>query len=255
MASPLPLSTQYIAVSLTTGPFGSYTIFAIDTSDSGNTASGCPCFGDFDQVGRRQQRLLHRHQRVLGRTGQVQRHCPLRHVEERADLARRRAAPVPVVQRYAVPSTADPFAAYHLSPSTVTPGLVRPRTPSTSWSPTPTSNFGIAGLEVYALLGTSVLNSGGRPTLVMTSVNTEGYSAPAERLPEERPVARSASPRSASGVGQLQTDFNAVQEVTYASGLLYAELSPASTSAPARTRALPGSCCARRRPSSSSPHW
>jgi hypothetical protein len=46
-----PLSTQYIAVSQTTSPFSAFTVFSIDTFDSGNTAGGCPCLGDFDQVG------------------------------------------------------------------------------------------------------------------------------------------------------------------------------------------------------------
>jgi hypothetical protein len=49
--SSATLSTQYIAVSQTTSPFGPYTTFSIDTSDSSDTARGCPCFGDFDQVG------------------------------------------------------------------------------------------------------------------------------------------------------------------------------------------------------------
>jgi hypothetical protein len=40
------LADQYIAVSQTTSPFGPYTIFSFDTS-----APGCPCFGDYDQVG------------------------------------------------------------------------------------------------------------------------------------------------------------------------------------------------------------
>ena len=42
-------STQFLAVSATADPTGTYTIYSFDTTDT-NTA-GCPCFGDYDQLG------------------------------------------------------------------------------------------------------------------------------------------------------------------------------------------------------------
>ncbi len=44
-----PTSTQFIAVSNTSDPTGTYTIWAFDTTDRGT--KGCPCFGDFDMLG------------------------------------------------------------------------------------------------------------------------------------------------------------------------------------------------------------
>ena len=42
-------SDEYIAVSQTADPFAGYKVFSIDTTDRGQP--GCPCYGDFDQVG------------------------------------------------------------------------------------------------------------------------------------------------------------------------------------------------------------
>ena len=42
-------SLQFLAVSDTSDPTGSYEIWSIDTTDASTT--GCPCFGDYDQIG------------------------------------------------------------------------------------------------------------------------------------------------------------------------------------------------------------
>ncbi|HEV3187336.1 MAG TPA: hypothetical protein VGZ04_04730, partial [Acidimicrobiales bacterium] len=44
-------SVQFVAVSQTDNPMGSYTVFAIDTTDATNPYGDCPCFGDYDQIG------------------------------------------------------------------------------------------------------------------------------------------------------------------------------------------------------------
>jgi hypothetical protein len=216
-----PLSTQYIAVSQTTSPFGPYTVFSIDTSDSGNTAGGCPCLGDFDQVGSD-------HSGFYIATNQFSVDGPnfngsVLYAMSKSLLisASIGATPPPVVQVYKVPFSLDPFAGYHLSPSTVTQGSGAPNTEyfveSNSFL-----NFG-NGLEVFALLRTARLNSGGRPTLAATTVSTEGYSFPPNALQKSGPTPFGCSV-GFCGTASLQTDFNAVQEVTYASGRLYAEL-------------------------------
>jgi hypothetical protein len=116
----------------------------------------------------------------------------------------------------------DPFAAYHLSPASVTQGA---RFPNTEYfvESNANTNFG-SGLTVYALLATGRLNTGGRPTLVSTRVGTESYSTPPNAFQRSGPFPLGQS-LGQTGVGQLQTDFDAVQEVTYARGVLYAELS------------------------------
>ena len=217
-----PLSTQYIAVSQTTSPFSAFTVFSIDTSDSGNTAGGCPCLGDFDQVGADNSGFYIA-------TNEFSVDGPnfngsVIYATSKGGLitAARGNGPMPAVQSYHVASAGDPFGAYHLSPSSVTQGASAPNTEYFVESNANT-NFG-SGLEVYALLGTGALNAGGRPPLVMTSVATQDYSTPPNAFQMSGPFPLGQS-LGQTGVGQLQTDFDAVQEVTYAGGRLYAELS------------------------------
>ena len=42
-------STQFLAVSTTADPTGSYTVYSFRTTDASTT--GCPCFGDYDELG------------------------------------------------------------------------------------------------------------------------------------------------------------------------------------------------------------
>jgi hypothetical protein len=216
-----PLSTQFIAVSQTTSPFGSYAVFSIDTSDSGNTAGGCPCFGDFDQVGS-DNSGFYIATNEFSVDGPNFNGSVIYAMSKGGLIAAANGGPVPALQRYAVPFTSDPFAAYHLSPSTVTQGSSNPNTEYFVES-NANLNSG-SSLEVYALLSTSKLNGGGRPKMVMTSVGTESYSSPPNAVQENGPTPLGTS-LGFTGVPQLQTDFDAVQEVTYANGLLYAELS------------------------------
>ncbi len=218
-----PLSTQYIAVSQTTSPFGPYTTFAIDTSDSSNTAGGCPCLGDFDQVGLDANGFFIATNEFPvngpGFNGTV-----IYAMSKSALITAAQAfgQPPPVVQRYVVPTSGDSFGAYHLSPSAVTSGSYEP---STEYFVESNSNLNYGtGLNVYALLNTSVLNSGGRPNLVETHVGSENYSFPPLAIQRSGPTPFGCSVNFCA-TASLQTDFNAVQEVTYASGQLYAELS------------------------------
>jgi hypothetical protein len=216
-----PLSTQYIAVSTTRSPFGPYAVFSIDTSDSSNTAGGCPCLGDFDQVGSDNSGFYIA-------TNEFSVDGPnfngsVLYAMSKSILisAARGATPPPVVQRYVVSTTLDPFAAYHLSPSTVTQGS---GAPNTEYFVESNSNLNYGtGLELFALLRTARLNSGGRPTLAATAVSSENYSFPPNALQKSGPTPYGCSV-GFCGTASLQTDFNAVQEVTYASGRLYAEL-------------------------------
>jgi len=216
-----PLSTQFIAVSQTTSPFGPYTTFAIDTSDSGNTAGGCPCFGDFDQVGMDNGGFFISTNEFSvdhpNFNGTVIYATSIAGLESAAIFA----TPPPVVQEYVVPYASDPFAAYHLSPSVVTPGS---SAPDTEYFVESNSNLNYgSGLNVYALLNTGVLDVGGRPTLVETNLGTESYAFPPNAFQESGPTPFGCSV-GFCGTASLETDFNAVQEVTYASGRLYAEL-------------------------------
>ena len=216
------LSTQFIAVSQTTSPFGPYTTFSIDTSDSSNTAGGCPCFGDYDQVGM-DNSGFYIATNQFSVDGPNFNGTVIYAMSKRAlvSAARSFGFPPPVVETYTVPLSSDSYAAYHLSPSMYPVGG---SAPNTEYFVESNSNLNYGnGLKVYALLRTSKLNTGGRPALVRTSVKTEGYSFPPNALQKSGPTPYGCSV-GFCGTPALETDFNAVQEVTYASGKLYAEL-------------------------------
>ena len=149
-----PLSTQFIAVSQTTSPFGPYTTFSIDTSDSGNTAGGCPCLGDFDQVGT-DNSGFYIATNEFSVDGPFFNGSVIYAMSKSVliSAAQSFGFPPPVVQVYVVSDLTDPFAAYHLSPSTVTDGSAAPNTEYFVESNS-NLNFG-NGLEVFALLRTA----------------------------------------------------------------------------------------------------
>ncbi len=215
-------SIQFIDVSQTTSPFGPYTTFGINTTDSANTAGGCPCFGDYDQIGAdRSGFFIATNQFPIsggGFNGSVI------YAVSKGNLisAARGSVPPPVVQVYKVPYASDSFAAYHISPSTVTPGSP---TRDTEFFVESNSNLNYGrALHVYALMDTNHLNSNGRPAMVETSLRSEFYSFPPNAFQKSGPFPYGQSV-GATGVGQLQSDFNAVQEVTYAGGMLYGTMS------------------------------
>lgn len=217
-----PLGTQFIAVSQTTSPFGPYSIFAIDTSDLSNTAGNCPCFGDFDQVGMDNSGFYIATNQFSVDQGNFNGSVLYAISKSGLISAARGFGSPPVVQEYVVPFTSDPFAAYHLSPSAVTPGSSAPNTEYFVESNS-NQNFGNA-LEVYALLHTAVLNSGGRPQMVASRVATEAYSFPPNAIQRSGSTPFSCIQLLSCSTATIDTDFNAVQEVTYASGRLFAEL-------------------------------
>jgi hypothetical protein len=216
VASP---SDQYIAVSQTTDPFGPYSVFSFDTTDA--STAGCPCFGDFDQVGA-DNTGFYIATNEFSIAGPAFNGADVYAMPKRGLIAAAGgSAPAPVIQLYRVPTASDPYGSYHLSPSSVPQGASSPNTEYFVES-NGNSNYG-SGLEVFALLGTSVLSSGGRPAMAEAPVATEQYSAPPNAYQETGPVPYGQS--LGSEEGQLQTDFDAVQQVSYAGGRLYAELS------------------------------
>jgi hypothetical protein len=214
------LADQYIAVSQTTSPFGAYTVFSINTADT--STAGCPCYGDFDQIGADSNGFYIATNEFGQTSGAFNGSIVYAAAKGGLITAAQGNGPVPTVQEYRVPFAGDPFGSYHLSPSTVTQGT---SAPGTEYFVESNSNSAYgSGLQVYALLHTASLNTSGRPALVKTTVGTESYSFPPNAFQKSGPFPYGQS-LGQTGVGQLQTDFNAVQEVTYAGGLLYAELS------------------------------
>ncbi|MGH9297263.1 MAG: hypothetical protein ACRDZP_04730, partial [Acidimicrobiales bacterium] len=214
-------STQYLAVSQTANPFGPYTTFSWDMTDASNSAGGCPCFGDYDQFGSNRYGIYISTNEfdiagpdfngtiiyALSKTGLI--------------TAAQGNGPAPTLETVRVPYGSDPYAAYHLAPSEVPQGQSEPATEYFVESNANT-NYG-DGLEVFALLGTASLsNSSPSLAMSMTTVPTEAYSTPPNALQKSGPLPLGSS--LGYGLRSLETDFDAVQEVTFAKGHLYAEL-------------------------------
>lgn len=225
-APPKCLSEEFVDVSTTTNPFGNYAVFAIDTSDSSNSANGCPCFGDYDMLGADHNGIyIETNEFPLNSGGPGFNGSVIYAMSKAGLIAAANGAPSPVVERYTVPFTSDPFAGYHLSPSTVTQGAPAPsREYFVESNANLPNNATARNLEVFALLDTRGLKTGAKLPLVENTVSTETYS----ELPPNAVQKSGPTPLGTSvgfqGTPVLQTDFNAVQEVTYASGDLYAEL-------------------------------
>jgi hypothetical protein len=216
-----PLSTQYIAVSATRDPLGTFLVYSIDTSNLADIAGGCPCLGDFDQIGADANG-------IYIATIEFPVHSENSHgtviyaISKKRLIQGAQGQPVsPVAHVYRI-GLGDPFGSYHLSPASAPPGAASPGTEyfveSDAALPFDNKTFG-SGLEVFALLHTARLDSGQAPVLAQARVRTEVYSQPPNAIQKPGQV------QVGSPEGRLQTDFNAVQEVTYAHGLLYAELS------------------------------
>jgi hypothetical protein len=224
-------SEQYIAVSQTTDPLGAYTVFSIDTSDTGT--SGCPCFGDYDQVGANATGF-YISTNEFGISSGAFNGTIIYAVSKQALISAARGfRSEPPVETVRVPYASDPFAAYHLAPSEEPPGGTNPEAEYFVES-NANQNYGSA-LEVFSLLGTNKLATGGPLTLVKTKVASLAYQTPPNAYQESGPNPLGQSGglynqpgfpggEPSFGVAPIQTDFDAVQEVTFAGGNLYAEL-------------------------------
>jgi hypothetical protein len=246
-------SAQFVAVSVTKKALGTYKVFWFDTTDGTNSTSevpgpgghigdDCPCFGDYDMVGMDNSGLYIStnefcfnsspsctpvQQGGTNQTGGFNGTVIYAISKSGLIAAADGKGNAPAAQRYGVDTLTDPFAAYHLAPSSVTQGSHAPSTEyfvesnaNLPGDPTATTS----GLEVFALLHTARLATGGTPTFASTKVGTEKYTAiPPAAVQESGPIPYGNLAGTGTTPG-LQTDFNAVQEVTFASGHLYAEL-------------------------------
>jgi len=227
VGNPAP-STQFIAVSKTSDPLGNYEVFGMDTTDAANTAGGCPCFGDFDQIGADANGIYITTNEfsVQGPNfnGTVMYAISKWRLELAAD-----GFPLPTVQRYAI--TGDAFGSsggnqpYHVSPAST------PQYGGYAWNTeyfveSDSNALADNHLIVYALTGTGKLFFGGTPTLAATEIGSEGYAFPADATQKAGPFPLGTLVGNPEGI--IQNDFNAVQEVTYTDGNLYAELDTAS---------------------------
>ncbi len=218
-------ATQYIAVSQTDDALGKYTVFAFNTADVGAPPSyGCPCLGDFDQIGA-DLNGFYISTNEFSQNGPEFNGTDIWAMSKQllVDAADLQAPPPPVV-RYAV--TADQFGSpYHVSPSQTPPdGSYFPNTELFVESNSDASFDNT--LLVYAMTDTKLLDSGGIPPLAASQLTSEPYSYPPNALQN------TAGPPP-TNTFTIDTDFNAIQQVTETHGILYAELDSGGSVNPA----------------------
>ena len=238
-----PTSTQFIAVSKTSDPLGNYRVFGLDTTDISNPVGNCPCFGDFDQIGADANGFYITTNEFSNTTpansvffnGTVMYAISKQRLEWAAN-----GAPLPTIARYAI--TGDAFGSganngpYHVSPSSTPPdGNFAPNTEFfVESNSTATSDN---HLMVYALTDTNKLWWGGVPSLAATEISSEAYAFPPNATQQPGPLPLGSIGVVGGTLSTIQNDFNAVQQVTYTNGNLYAELDTAAGSPSSPTSA------------------
>lgn len=212
-------SIQYVAVSSTASPTGTYAVFGINTTDP--TTLGCPCFGDYDQIGADANGFyiaVNEFGIKSGAYNGVEIYALSKSALEAAAAGGHTTVPI-VLYRLEHDYFGQP---YHVSPSSTPPG--GSYAPNSELFVESNSDLNSGHhLAVYALSHTNRLASGGLPTLSGTEIASEPYSFPpnATQKPGPIPLGTSLGKKEAT----LQADFNAIQEVTYTNGRLYAEAS------------------------------
>jgi hypothetical protein len=217
-------STQFIDVSNTSDPTGGYSVWAINTTDKGTP--NCPCFGDFDQLGADNNGIYvatNEFGDTAGFNGVI-----IYAVSKQLLETFRNSGIKPVLFRYRV--TADQFGQpYHISPASSPPGATF--APETEYFVESNGDeFFDNHLLVYAMQETSLLASAvpaPPPLLVNTRVTTQAYAFPPVGQQMAGPIPLGNANQDPEGV--LQSDFDAIQEVTYNNGHLLAEASTVSS--------------------------
>ena len=216
-------SLEFIAVSNTSDPTGTYTVWSINTTDK-NTA-GCPCFGDYDEFGA-DANGIYITTDEFSSAGSAYNGVIIYAISKELleTYANTGIPPVPVAYRL----TSDAFGQpYIVSPTSTPPGAAF--APDTEYFVESNGNaFSDDHLIVYALRDTSLLAQPGVPPMYRTEVASEGYSFPPDATQEAGPIPLGKSVGDPEG--QIQADFDSVMQTTYTGGHVYAELDSGTSS-------------------------
>jgi hypothetical protein len=211
-----PPSAVYVAASQTTNPLGRWSIFRLVTSDG--DATGCPCFADLTQLGSNADTLYISANQYSVATSAFIGTIIYDAWEPGLVQPARSTAPLPGVTAYRVPASGDSFGAYGLSPSLTVPG--GPGNIAEYFVESDSNATTGSGLEIYALINEGTTAG---PQLVETSVRTEPYSYPPSAIQRHGPTPYGCAHHHCA-TARLDPNFDAVQQVSIAPNLLYAEL-------------------------------
>jgi hypothetical protein len=218
-------STEFEAVSNTADPLGTYTIYSWDTTDA--QTKGCPCFGDYDNLGA-DANGIYVATDEFGINSGAYNGVVIYAIAKGLLETYHQTGILPSVIGYRL--TEDPFGQpYVVAPASTPPG--GKFAPGTEYfiesdGNKPSDNH----LLVYALNNTSQLSlvSSGPPAMYRTELSTEGYAFPPDAA--QKPGPRPLGAAYQAPAGGIQTDFNAEMEPTYTNGQLYAQLTTGTAS-------------------------
>jgi hypothetical protein len=209
-------ATQFLAVSNTADVFGSYSVLAIDTTDS--ATPNCPCFGDFDQFGA-DDNGVYISTNEFGDNGGYNGVVIYAISKELLENEAETGIPATVFE-YRI--TSDQFGSgpYHIAPAETPAGALF--APNTEYFVESNSNLSSDDhLVVYAMTNTALLAQPAPPPLSDREISSESYAFPPDATQRKGPIPLGKTVQDPEG--QLEADFNAIQEVTYVGGALYAE--------------------------------
>ena len=216
-------SLQFLAVSDTTDPTGSYHIWAWDTTDS--STAGCPCFGDYDNLGA-DNNGIYVATDEFSIAGPAFNGVVLYAVSKETIETFANTGILPTVFGFRL--TKDFFGQPFIVAPTTTPQGAK-FAPNTEYF-METNGDAVADnrVVVYAMHDTSVLASPQPPNLFRTVIKTEPYAQPfdASQRPGFRPLGQSVQDRA----GGIQADFDAMMEPTYVNGHIFGQFDTATAS-------------------------
>jgi hypothetical protein len=216
-------STQFLAVSNTPDPTGSYTVWSWDTTDT--RTKGCPCFGDYDNLGADANGIYVATDEFGIDSGAY--NGVIIYAISKALVETYAETGIPATV-FGYRLTKDPFGQpYVVAPATTPPG--GRFAPNTEYFVESNSNqLSDNHLLVYALHDTSLLAEPAPPAVYRTKLTTQGYSFPpdAKQKPGPRPLGAAYQ----APAGGIQADFNAEMEPTYTGGKIYAQLDTGTAS-------------------------
>jgi hypothetical protein len=216
-------SVQFLAVSDTSDPLGTYHVWGWDTTDP--STAGCPCFGDYDELGA-DDNGIYITTDEFSITGAAYNGVIVYALSKELIETYSNSGIPPTVFGYRV--THDYFGQPYILAPTTTPAGAR-FAPGTEYFVESNGNaLADNHLAVYALNNTSELAAPTPPSLYRTEVTSEPYSFPpdANQKAGPRPLGRSVQDPE----GKLQADFDSVMETTYLNGHIYGELDTATAS-------------------------
>jgi hypothetical protein len=211
-------SLQFIAVSNTKDPTGTYTIWQFNTTDK--TTKGCPCFGDYDELGVDQNGIYITTDEFPDGAGAYN-GVIVYAVSKQLLETEPTTGIVPVVFGYRL--TTDAFGQpYIVSPASTPDGATFAR--NTEYFVESNGNAASDNhLIVYGMNDTSELANNQAPNMYSTRVTTQSYAFPfADAKQKVGPFPLGQANQDPEG--QLQADFDAVMQTTYVGGQVYAEL-------------------------------